>query len=204
MNPKNEWKMEMSKMNKQEQAAYVLELKRLGIDVKENVLKGIDEISPAEAKASKESGKMYHVVSGAGLKESESGYNKKSVNILYRDDEEEPRTLWITSQDGSKGEIKNEAYRRTSSGKYLDTSSVTFVNGVPKYKLITLDAIIAKAEEQGVNINLFNLAIAKNNEMNGKLPQEAGAIRDNAQKQLERGKEPTEQEEDLFPDMPNY
>lgn len=196
--------MEMSKMNKQEQAAYVLELKRLGIDVKENVLKGIDEISPAEAKASKESGKMYHVVSGAGLKESESGYNKKSVNILYRDDEEEPRTLWITSQDGSKGEIKNEAYRRTSSGKYLDTSSVTFVNGVPKYKLITLDAIIAKAEEQGVNINLFNLAIAKNNEMNGKLPQEAGAIRDNAQKQLERGKEPTEQEEDLFPDMPNY
>ena len=203
-NPKNEWKMEMSKMNKQEQAAYVLELRRLGIDVKENVLSSADNISPAQAEIAKEQGHLYHIASSVRMSRSENGFDKKALNILYRDYESVPRTIWMASQDGSKGEIKNEAYRRTSSGKYLDTNSLTFVNGVPKYNLVTLDSIIAKAEQQGVNIDLVNQVIAKNNEMDGKMPQEAGTIADNAQKQLEKGKEAPEQEEDLFPGMPNY
>ena len=121
------------------------------------------------------------------------------ANFLYLPEEEKPQTIWTASQDGNGQAFKGNVYRRTASGKYIDSGSVEFVNGRAKYQLLDYEEIQAKLEAKGYNMESINLQMEKNKELAGKMPREAEMIQENAENQLARGNEENEYEDDIYP-----
>jgi hypothetical protein len=199
-NTKNAMNLEMQGMSEQEKAQYVLELTKLGIKPAEDKLASIDELAgkytPSQLEKAKEEGKLLHS-STASIAEKENGVlNKKSATILYGDNEETPKTIWLASQKGNSNNPQLNVYRRAANGKYFDSSSKTFVNGNLKYQMVGLDDIEQKMENEGFSIGKFNKTISKNAELGGKLPEEAGMINNSAEKQKEQQKNRELEEEE--------
>ena len=95
-------------------------------------------------------------------------------------------------------------FRRTAEGNYLDSSSVEFVNGKPKYVLRDYEAIMRELEKRGYDKNAIRLARGKIEELSDKMPQEIESIYVHAEKQKETVRETQEFEEDLIPGYSNY
>jgi hypothetical protein len=203
-NPRNAMNLELKGKTEQEKAQYMLELNKLGIKPAEDKLASIDELTvkykPEQLEKVKNDGMLLHTSTSAKAVKEDGTLNKKTATILYNEKEETPRTIWMVSQSENSKNYKYNIYRRAANGKYLDASSVTFDSkGNPKYKMVTLDDIEQKLESEGFSVEKFNKLMAKNTELEGKLPQEAEMISDTTKRQKEKEKEDLETENNQDP-----
>ncbi len=197
--PKNAIRLEVQKMNSEEKAIYMLELQRLGINIREDKLADIDSMTEDQVEAAKESGKLLHVSSATHARKISGKLEKEMVNFLYSPEEDRPQTIWSVSQDGNGQEFTGNVYRRTANGKYIDSGSIEFVGGRVKYQMLDYEEIQTNLERKGYDIESINLQMEKNKELAGKMPREAETIQERAENQLARGNEENEYEDEVFP-----
>lgn len=197
--PKNAMRLELQHMNNDEKAIYMLELQRLGINVKEDRLASLDDMTKEQVEMAKAKDKLIHETGIFYARKRNGKLEKEMVNYLYSDEDDRPQTIWTVSQDGNGQEFTGKVFRRTADGKYMDSSSVEFVNGKMQYKLREYEDIQAELEQKGFNIDNINLQMEKNKELAGKMPREAEAIQERAENQRTRGEQENEYEDEVFP-----
>lgn len=197
--PKNVIRLELQHMNNDEKAMYMLELQKLGINIKEDRLASIDDMTKEQVEASKANGSLIHETGITYARKKNGKLEKGMVNYFYSDKDDIPQTIWTVSQEGNEREVVGKVFRRTANGKYMDSSSVEFVNGKIQYNLREYEDIQAELKQKVFDIDRINLQMEKNKELAGKMPREAETIQERAENQLARGNEENEYEDEVFP-----
>ncbi len=202
--PRKGMEMEMGKMTNEEKAAYVLELQRLGIKPQEDSQNSFSKLSVEQIDTKKQRGEIIRTYGYAHVAKTREGIEKIFDAVQFVDNEETPRAIWSVIQTETEDKPNGKMFRRTAEGNYLDSSSVEFVNGKPKYVLRDYEAIMRELEKRGYDKNAIRLARGKIEELSDKMPQEIESIYVHAEKQKETVRETQEFEEDLIPGYSNY
>ncbi len=197
--PRKGMEMEMGQMTNEEKATYVLELQRLGIKPQEDSQIVFSKLSAEQIDMRKQKGDVLRTFGYAHTAKTREGIEKIFDAVQFVDNEETPRAIWTVIQTSTEDKPNGKMFRRTSEGNYLDSSSVKFVNGKPKYVLQDYEEIMEELAAQGYDKDAVKLARNKITELTDKLPQEVESIYVYAEKQKEVVRETQVYEEDLIP-----
>ena len=197
--PRNGMNIEMKNMDNEERALYMLELQRLGIKPQDDTQNTFSKMTPEQLEMAKAKGIYLRTHASVKIEKQEGKVFKKIVSMQYADNEDAPRAIWIVSQNGIRQQPEGKMYRKASNGRYIDSSSITFVDRKPKYNLFDFQDILAQLENGMINENIISLIREKVKELGGKLPKEVEMIQDRIENQPSIGLETPEYEEDFMP-----
>ena len=120
--PMNVARLELQNMTEEQKGKMKQEFQRLGIQ--DDRVANIDKLTAEQARQIKERNMELHVTGTVEANYEDGELVKQCTNYLYSEFEEHPRAIWRIIQRGSSPDFEKQIYRQTSTGEYVDTSTI--------------------------------------------------------------------------------